>query len=543
MKNKYSSINGFVPRRSGERIGDLHKSDSDKSSFGVPENRLLHTTGSDTNRLIGKPMPGDGLGRSDIEESLREIDEDKGSIKKLSFLQKRRLKKQIKRPKSLISRIIKWIVIVIILAGVSLGGYAAYKIISVGGNILQGSILDIFRGTPLKEDANGRSNFLILGTSEDDAGHPGSSLTDSIMVVSVDQDNKNVYMFSVPRDLYVDYGGPCNSGYYGKINEYFSCSNGGNSSEDEQDRLAKTQKFVGNIFGIDIQYGVHVNHTVIKEAVDAVGGIDVDIQGSNGAPGILDRNFDWRCDYTCYLVKYDNGVHHLDGERALYLSQARGDVSPTYGLGNSNFDREKNQQKIIIALKDKAMSTGTLTNLGAITQLIDALGNNLRTNIKMDEVNTLMQIASNTKTEDIYSLSLVDEGLVSTGMFGGASVVMPRAGVYNYSAIRSFIDKNLNSDPVVREAAAIVVLNGTNQTGLGRNEADKLIDSNLNVVMVDNAPSGTYEKVEIYQVGDGKSQTANKLASLYQVEIKKTEPPIEVGKDVNFVIIIGLSTS
>ena len=84
-----------------------------------------------------------------------------------------------------------------------------------------------------------------------------------------------------------------------------------------------------------------------EKIIDAVGGVDIDIQGSNGAPGVLDRNFDWRCNYKCYMVKYDNGVHHLDGERALFLAMARGSVEPTYGLGNSNFDREKNQQKII----------------------------------------------------------------------------------------------------------------------------------------------------------------------------------------------------
>lgn len=542
MKKKIPSVDGFVPRRQGEILGGLHQNTPSDVLTEIPENRLLHTTGNESNRIIGQAKEGEGLGRSDIDESLKEIDESTQPEKKLSRRQKRKLRKQLKRPASLPKRIFRWFIVLLIIGLVGVGGYAAYKLFNASGNILQGSIFDVFKSTPLKEDSNGRSNFLILGTSEDDAGHDAAYLTDSILVVSVDQDNKNAYMFSVPRDLYVNYGMACISGYSGKINEYFSCSNDGTTAEAEQDRLSKTQKFIGDLFGMDIQYSVHVNHAVIKEAVDAVGGVDVDIQGSNGASGVLDRNFDWRCNYTCYLVYYDNGVHHLDGEHALFLSMARGDVAPTYGLANSNFDREKNQQKILIALKDKAMSTGTLTNLGAITQLIDALGNNLRTNIKTDEINTLMQIANSTKTEDIITLSLVDEGLLKTGMIGGASVVMPSGGVGVYDNILEFLGKKFSSNPIVREGASIVILNGSGQAGAAQAEADKLIAKKYNVTSVGNAPSIINDAAEIYQIADGNSQTAAGLAEIYNVTVKTSNTPVSITGDVDFVIIVGAST-
>lgn len=542
MKNQ--SMNGFVRRSSSSQLGDLH---SVKKNKTAPVNsRSIHVTDGNTVRDIGRQATGYGLGRSDIDESLREIDnidKDK-SAKKLSRRQRRNLAKMSKKPRSKLRRLIKWIVILIVMTGLVSGGYMVYKLINASGNVFRGNILSIFQSKPLQQDSNGRSNFLILGTSEDDPGHGGADLTDSILVVSVDQKNKNVYMFSVPRDLYVEYGMPCNSGYSGKINEYFMCSNDGETSNDEQDRLAKTQKFIGDIFGIDIQYGFHVNHTVIKEVVNAIGGVDVDIQGSNGDSGILDRNFDWRCNFKCYLVKYENGVHHLDGEHALYLAQARGDVAPTYGLGNSNFDREKNQQKILIAIKDKAMTTGILTNISAITKLIDALGNNLRTNIQTDEIRTLMDIANNTKSGDVHTLSLVsdEERLVGSGNHYGASIVMPSAGLYDYSDIQSFIAKNLSSNPIIRESAPIVVLNGSGQSGLGQAKADILTADKFNVALVDNAPEGTYEAIEIYQIGTDSSATAKKLADMYNVTIKKTAPPLAVDDDVKFVIVFGSGT-
>ena len=551
MKKKPTSIDGFIPRQKGSQLGELHTK-TYKASLDIPEdvsstigsNKSLHS-GDSSVRVLGQVEKGRGIGRSDIDESLREIDQSTPPEKKLSRRQRRKALKR-NRPTHRIRKTIKWIVFTILAIILAVAGFAVYKFMQAGGNIFQGNVFDIIQNQPLKEDSNGRSNFLILGTSEDDPGHDGAYLTDSILVVSVDQTKKNLYMFSVPRDLYVEFGMACNAGYSGKINEYFNCVNDDYTKESaEQERLAKTQAFAGNIFGLDIQYGIHVNHTVIKEAVDAVGGIDVDVEGSNGAPGVLDRNFDWRCNYTCYLVKYTNGVHHLDGEHALYLSKARGDVAPTYGLSRSNFDREVNQQKILIALKDKALSTGTLTNLSAVTKLIDTLGNNLRTNIQTKEIRTLMQLAAQIKPENVHTLSFVDEDnkLVISGNYNGASVVMPAAGIYNYSDIRQFIDKTLSSNPVISEAAPIAVLNGSTQAGLAQTEADKLTNNNYNVTMVGNAEGADYPSVVIYKVGTGYDATTSALESRFGVKVLTTNPPTPVNANIKFVIIFGAASS
>lgn len=569
MRSKeYPSIDGFVPRRPGGRdlISKKEVSGQNKIEDKKIRSRKLHAATDNNNEehvILGDPknikplrnkVSDNNEPTSDIGATLQEIEanEPQKDSKKMSRKERKLLKKQQKqqkqqreqfgaprKKKSKIKRFFFWLFILFVLAIIGGGGYLVYKLSNVGGSVFQGNILDIFKSTPLKEDENGRSNFLLLGTSEDDKGHDGAYLTDSMMILSIDQTNHNAYMFSIPRDLYVNYGQACFEGYYGKINSYFMCANSGDSKEDEQDRLLKEQEFVGDIFGMDIQYGIHVNHTVIREAVDAVGGVDVDIQGSNGAPGILDRNFDWRCNYTCYYVKYDNGVHHLDGVHALFLSQARGDVAPTYGLANSNFDREINQQKIIMALKDKATETGTLTNFGAITGLIDALGNNLRTNISIDEIRTLMDIASNTKSDDIFLLSLFDEGLVMTGNYGGLSVVIPSSGMGEYGNIRKFVDRSITSDPVVRENADVAVLNGAGVAGLAQKTSDQLIDKNYNVVLIDNVPAGEYASTEVYRLSEEASYTANKIAEIYGVEVKTTELPFTLSRAVDIVVIVG----
>jgi len=546
MKKKGSSIDGFRPRQSGDLLGSSHKNKKSKVTSSKVESRLLHSNGVGNTVNLSQPKnkTSGSIGRSDIDDSLRDIDNLEEPVKKLSRRKKRRIAKQAKKPRSLKSKIIRRLIIVLIVVLFSIGGFALYKLIHAGGNILQGSVFDVFQSQPLKQDSNGRSNFLILGTSEDDSGHDGADLTDSMLVVSVNQNSKDIYMFSVPRDLYVEYGSACVEGYAGKINSYFSCVDSGTDAQAEQARLVGTQKLVGNIFGLDIQYGIHVNRTVIQEAVDAVGGVDVDVQGSNGDLGVLDRSFDGKCNNTCYYVKYENGVHYLDGEHALYLAQARGHSAPTYGLGNSNFDREKNQQKILIALKEKAMSTGTLTNLSAVTKLLDAMGNNLRTNIQTNEIRTIMQVASEITQDNIHTISLFgdENAVVTTGTYGGASAVIPSAGVFKYSGIQALIMKNLTSNPVTRESAPIVVLNGTGQSGYGQTKADALTSEGFNVSLVNNAPDGTYGKVEIYKIGDGNNATADKLSNMFNVSIKNETPPVTVNGNVRFVIIFGATS-
>ena len=550
---RHSSIDGFVPRRAGSRLGDQHPGKAgDVRRRAEQPSGLRRPSQPAASAAVGGAQRGAeplrytdrGLNRRDIDESLNSLnDPTPQTPKKRRWLFGKKQSGVLKNKKR---RYTKWIIIAVVLVLVVAGGWLAYKTLRASGNIFKGNILGLVQSQPLKTDANGRSNILVLGTSEDDPGHGGAYLTDSMMVISIDQKNKTASMFSIPRDLYVKYGMACNSGYQGKINEFFNCVNEDYSTpEAEQQRLSETQKFVGDIFAMEIQYGVHVNNTVIRDAVNAVGGVDVDIQGSNGDPGILDRNMDWRCNYKCNLVKYDNGVHHLDGEHALYLAMARGDSAPTYGLGNSNFDREKNQQKIIVALKEKAVSTGTLTDLGKVTGLIDSLGDNLRTTFETNEIRTLMKLGTDIPADSIKTISLfgTDSAVVTSGPYNGASVVMPSAGIFDYSDVRSFLKQKLSTDPVTQEGASVVVLNGSGVAGVAQTEADKLTEAGFIVSGVDNAPEGTYGDVEIYQIGEGKTGTKTRLESAFGVKVKTTDPPVAMTPDVNFVIVFGKDRS
>lgn len=524
-------MDGFSPRRS---IGGREEVAAESGLQPSFENSGL-SHASDDRELKGSslaPQEDGGLSRAAIDESLSGIEDEKQPTGK-----KQRGNKRIGK-KKLIKRIVLAIVALLVIGGIAL----AVKVVLAGGSIFQGSVLGLVQSQPLKEDENGRSNILVFGTSEDDPSHVdgGPWLTDSLMVVSIDQTNNNAFTISIPRDLWVQYGAACTAGYEGKINALYQCySNNGEKDETGSMKLAET---IGEVLGLDIQYYTHINYGVVEDAVDAVGGIDVDIQGDPvSAGGVLDRNFDWACGGTCYYVKYDNGVHHLDGVHALYLARARGDVSPTYGFSRGNFSRELNQQKIMKALFAKATSVGTLTNVGKVVALLDAFGENMRTNFDTSEIQTLVKIAQNTSEDSIQSIDIgaSDNNLFDTPMISGQSAVAPMAGTYEYSEIQAFVAKQLSSDSAVREEAQIGVYNGTEIGGLAQATADELTAKDLTVADVGNAEATTYTTIRIYDVSAGKKPaTIAKLESLYGVKATQDTPPFATtGLDI--VIIVG----
>ena len=545
--SRKSTIEGFVPRRgSGGLSSDgAHQKLPPARVSNFERRAVISDTApqpiTQTNGL--RPTASHGLTRSDIDESLKQI--DRGP-------QPGELTKKHKRGgvKSRRRKITKRIVIAIIIILVGIGAFIAIKAFIASGSVFKGDLFGLVQQKKLKQDEGGRSNILILGTSEDDPGHEGSYLTDSIMVLSVNQTTKDAYMVSIPRDLPVEYGQACTAGYAGKINAYFNCVNEDWTSNDaETERQDKTREFIGDILGIDIQYSVHVNYSVMRDVVGALGGITVTIDSADPR-GQMDANFDWKCGATyaariknCpprgHFIDYPNGPVELDAEHALYLAQARGDVA-NWGFSRSNFDREQNQQKIIKAIKDKALSGGTLANPVKVSNLIDAVGKNLRTNFETGEIGTLVSLAKTMPNDSIHSVDLEADGI----MTGNAE---PAAGLYNYTQLRAYLKKKLYATELSKEDANVVVLNASGVAGVAQVEADKLEALGMTIDAVDNAPSDqTYGTNKIYRVGaNAKEKTAAKLSSLYGAKptAVTSVPGVTYADTTDYVIVLVKAAS
>lgn len=558
MKEK-PGLDGFYPRRPSTVRTELGGMGFNSEEQSVPVKRVPALQPSPqaptkretfqmpaqaaqtTPRLAPQPAAGTGLSRLELEDSLRSIDEEGADGTQPRSGRSRREKGERKSHGR--RRIIIWSVIAVIVIGLGIGGYVFVKGVLASNSIFKGDIFGLIQQRALKQDTNGRTNILIFGTSEDDEGgnHPGAYLTDSIMIISIDQTKKNAYMVGVPRDLWVEYGQPC-YGSAAKINAVYQCySNEG--KDDAAGSKALVDK-VGEVTGLTVQYYAHVNYGVVRDAVNAVGGIDVTIPDYDpSSPGIYDPNFDWKCNYTCKMVYYKDGEKvHMDGEHALAFARAR-NAEGGYGLPHGNYDREKDQQLVLMALKDKAMSAGTLTNFVAVTSLIDAMGSNLRTNFETAEIRTIMTLAGDIKSDAIHSIDLNKEGeqATTTGSSAdGQSIVRPIDSLFDYSSIIKYINKQINSEPFMLESANVMVLNGSGVAGQGKLASDKLSDMGFTMVAPSNAPDGQYAAREVYARDAVKYPgTLKKLQSLYGTVNTTGIDKFGVAADVDFVVVVG----
>jgi anionic cell wall polymer biosynthesis LytR-Cps2A-Psr (LCP) family protein len=179
---------------------------------------------------------------------------------------------------------------------------------------------------------------------------------------------------------------------------------------------------------------VQANYNAVKEIVDALGGVDVDVY-SNDPRGIYD---------SAVGLTIGPGIQHVDGKTALKLTRARNSKGG-YGLPRSNFDREINQQRVLAAIQGKALTAGVLTNPQKVLEIIQALGNNVKTNLPTSQVRSAMRLAQAIGSSNIVSLPLTgnEVNLVTTGQINGASVVIPSAGEGNYTEIQAYIAEKL----------------------------------------------------------------------------------------------------
>lgn len=509
----------------------------------------------------------------DLTASLTALDAPQASEIPIAphFERDRRRKEKVKKEKKPWSRRRKWITWLLIGLGavlVGLVGWLGVNAYLQSSKVLNGgSVLSLLTaGTPLQTDSEGRTNILVFGTSQDDAAHQNAEgggglwLTDSIELISINQKEKTVKMVGIPRDLWVSIDSDCAVGDYAKINAVYECASGlinstakvsGDYSAKDKKGAAALMSTISDVTGVTPQYYVHANYTVLKQTVDAVGGIDVDIKG-DGASGIYDTNFDWDCPkgaYTCKNVYYPkDGTYHIDGTQALFLARARGDAGrysyKDFGLARGDFDRQANQQKIIMAIEKKVGTASVLANPIAVNNLMTSFGNNVSTDISGGELKTLFTFAKGLPSNALQSVSLVSDGnaVVTTGMVSGQSVVLPTSGEDDYSSIIDYLSKQLSDNPAASEDATISIYNASGRTGAASNEQTTLTQKGFTIGVVgtaDTSDAGT-GKFTLYDLSDGKMpQTLAQLQTTLGVKASTGTVPSDITSDDDFVIIIN----
>ncbi len=314
--------------------------------------------------------------------------------------------------------------------------------------------------THLEGEKNNRINILLLGL---DGGprRSGTYLTDTIALVSINPKTYQSAILSIPRDLYVQIP---HSNYHTKINALYTYGlKNKNLSQNESVDLIRTA--VENITGEKIPYYVIIDFSGFKKVIETLGGLNLEVPED-----IKDTRYPGP-NYSYETFEIKKGWQHLDAETALKYARVR-------HVKGGDFGRARRQQQIISATREKALSLKILTNPKKISELLNILGNHLKTNISKKEMFAFAKILQNINihqtTTNVLDAWSKNSLLKSTHIkLGGvyAYVLIPK--IKSYADIQSLsknifnLDKlNDNKKHISEENTSIALYNSTNKISL-----------------------------------------------------------------------------
>lgn len=352
--------------------------------------------------------------------------------------------------------------------------------------------------SPLKGEERGRINILFLGIGGEN--HDGGQLTDTMMVFSIDTKDKKVAMFSIPRDLAVPIEN-MGSRKINNVNAYAEMSVKGSGGQ-------ASSQIVSDILKAPIDYYIKIDFDGFKKLIDYFGGVEIDVENT----------FD---DYTypasgqednpVYVNRFEHlhfnkGLQTMNAETALKYARSR----HSYGVEGTDFARAKRQQKVIEALKAKALSAETLTNPTLLANIYSTLQANMSTNLKVWEILKVWNLVKNIDQGSIVNKVLSNQPnglLVDTTGANGAYLLMPRTG--NFTEIQYYFQHIFETAPeqtkakITNEQAKVRILNGTWISGLAGKMASDLEKFNFKIVKISNCSRQNFETSVIYDLTFG----------------------------------------
>lgn len=203
------------------------------------------------------------------------------------------------------------------------------------------------------------------------------SRSDVNMIMTVNPQTHKILLTSIPRDYYVQIPGLGNAwdklthtGIYG---------------------IGETINTLEQLTGLDINYYVKVNYTTVTQLVDAIGGITVDSDYEFSTHGM-----------NVYYY-FTEGENYLDGSRALAFARERKSFS------DGDLQRNKNQQKVLKGILDKALSSETI--LMSYTDILSALGDYVDINMSKKDMQALVKM----QLADMPNWTIILQSIKGTG--------------------------------------------------------------------------------------------------------------------------------
>ena len=222
--------------------------------------------------------------------------------------------------------------------------------------------------------------MMLIGSDRRVGDDSMGARSDTNIVVRVDPTQNLVTMVSIPRDTCIEIDG------YGQ-NKFNAAYNYGGA--------AATIREASELCNIEISHYAEVNFEELVALVDAVGGVDVEV----------DERID---DPDAGSIVIEEGTQHLDGEAALVFARSRAYV-------DGDFTRTANQRKLIMALVEKVLAL-PVTDLPGVIQ---SAAQCVTTDLSVSDILSLAQQFKDEGDLTIYSAMVPS----TTGYIGEVSYV------------------------------------------------------------------------------------------------------------------------
>lgn len=261
------------------------------------------------------------------------------------------------------------------------------------------------------------TNFLLLGISG--PPYPAPNLTDTIIVGQFRVNPARVTLTSIPRDVMVALPG---SNTLVKINSLYATG----MKHHPQEPITLMKQKVEQISGLAIDYYAIIDVSGLEKVIDAFGGVDVEVNKAINDPAYPGPNYSYE---PFYLAA---GKHHLNGHDAVRFARSR-------ASRRGDFDRIERQQQLLDILKQKAIAQSLSLEKGV--ELYHSIQGHLVSNVGIGDLPFLLASLFHFKGSNITSTTLDNAGgglLQSSRSTGGAYILLPRAGLEQYSEIAQF---------------------------------------------------------------------------------------------------------
>ncbi len=371
-----------------------------------------------------------------------------------------------------------------------------------------------------------RVNVLLIGADN------AAGLTDSIQIVSIDPINSTMAMLSVPRDLYVT--NP--DGKKSKINEVYNRAVEACVKKDSKcDRASAggsgLKTVLRDILGIPIHYFARVDFEGFKDVVDSIGGVTIYVPTALSDPGYpCDNNPANPCGYTQAA-----GTFKMNGSQALKYARCRN------GNCGSDFGRSQRQQQVIEAIRQKALTLGVLGNPKKVTDLISALGNHFKTDLKLDEVLKVFELVQKIDQSKTVTAGLDNsaEGpLESTN--NGSYILVPKAGDNDWSEVREFVLTVMPEPYLIKESAKVILVDASGKSYAATLEK-KLKALGYNII--DSETAATVQTTTTLWGDSDMKYTLALLKKRFSATSTTTKPTVATTETADIILVIGSNYS